>query len=279
MNTVDQNNVVSYANTNGDLEEIVVIYDPNGGYTYGGGWFNSPAGALSSDPQATGKVSYGFSVNYYKGATTPKGETQFEFAVGDLEYNALNFDYLSVGGYKAVFKGSGKISGGQSGINFIMYVIDGSLDGTNVDKVRIKIYNKTTGQVYYDNQPGSSDAADPITPVGTGSTVVISKSPVVATTTLKQDVAKPEQAIKESLDVSVMPNPAYTNFKMIIKGNYQTDEIKMVVVDMYGRIIEQRTLSNNQTIQLGDNYRPGVYIARFTEGKQTKQVKLVKLSE
>src|SRR5678815_4457944 len=36
MNTKDQNNVVSYANTNGDLDAIIVIYDPNGGYTYGG---------------------------------------------------------------------------------------------------------------------------------------------------------------------------------------------------------------------------------------------------
>jgi hypothetical protein len=45
----------------------------------GGGWFASPAGALSASPAATGKVSYGFQSNYYKGATYPKGETQFEF--------------------------------------------------------------------------------------------------------------------------------------------------------------------------------------------------------
>ncbi len=50
MNITDQNGVTSYANTQGDLEAIVVIYDPNGGYTNGGGWYQSPAGALVSNP-------------------------------------------------------------------------------------------------------------------------------------------------------------------------------------------------------------------------------------
>jgi hypothetical protein len=37
----------------------------------------------------------------------------------------------------------------------------------------------------------------------------------------------------------------------------------MIVVDMYGRIIEQRILPNEQTITLGDKYRPGD-IVKFT---------------
>jgi hypothetical protein len=278
MNTIDQNNVTSYANTNGDLEEIIVIYDPNGGYTYGGGWFDSPAGALTSNGQATGKVSYGFAVNYYKGATLPKGETQFEFKLGSLEYNALNFDYLSISGYKAVFKGSGKIVGGQSGINFIMYVTDGALDGTGVDKVRIKIYNKNTNQVYYDNQPGASDTDNPTTAVGSGSAIVISGTGAVGSNTTNQPVVSAEQqTINETLQVRAMPNPSNTNFNLIVKGNNQSNEIKMLVADMMGRIIEERTLANEQTITLGDKYRPGVYIVKLMQGKQSEKLKLIKL--
>jgi hypothetical protein len=73
MNITDQTGSTSYANTNNDLDAIVVIYDPNGGNTYGGGYFNSPAGALRSDPTATGKASYGFAMNYFKNSTNPKG--------------------------------------------------------------------------------------------------------------------------------------------------------------------------------------------------------------
>jgi hypothetical protein len=92
MNITDQTGATSYANTNGDLDAIVVIYDPNGGTVYGGGWFNSPAGALTNNPSATGKASYGFAVNY-KNAVKPTGETQFGFKVGSFEFNAVNFDW------------------------------------------------------------------------------------------------------------------------------------------------------------------------------------------
>nr|MBA2501191.1 hypothetical protein [Chitinophagaceae bacterium] len=96
MNITDQNGVTTYTNTNGDLEAIVVIYDPNGGNTYGGGYYNSPAGALKSNSLVTGKATYGFAMNYFKNSTNPKGETQFEFKVGDFEFNALNFEYLVI---------------------------------------------------------------------------------------------------------------------------------------------------------------------------------------
>jgi hypothetical protein len=71
-----------YTNTAGDLEAIVVIFDPNGGNTYGGGYFNSPSGALRSNPSATGKASYGFCDELFQEFNLSKGETQFEFKVG-----------------------------------------------------------------------------------------------------------------------------------------------------------------------------------------------------
>jgi NADPH-dependent 7-cyano-7-deazaguanine reductase QueF-like protein len=221
MNTKDQNNVVSYANTSGDLEAIIVIYDPNGGYTYGGGYFNSPAGAVTSNASATGKASYGFSVNYFKGATYPKGETQFDFKVGEFEFNALNFEYMAIAGAKAQMKGTGKIIGGQSGINFILTVTDGQLDGTGIDRIRMKIYNKNTMEVYYDNQPGASDVANPTIPVQENSTVVISGTNSnltqsnQVTTKVEQEVAP----VADGLEVKVMPNPSSTNFRIVVNSN------------------------------------------------------------
>jgi hypothetical protein len=272
MNLTDQNGVTSYSNVNGDIDEIVVIYDPNGGYAYGGGWFNSAANALTADKTAAGKVSYGFSVNYYKGATLPKGETRFEFKLGNIQYDALNFDYLAISGYKAVFAGSGKISGGQSGINFTMYVIDGALDGTGIDKVRIKIYNKNTGYVYYDNEPGSSDSADPVTPVGINSTVVITGTPIL---TSQKSAAQPENG--KVLQVRAIPNPTHTNFKVIVESNNFQEIISAQVIDMYGRVIETKNIIAGETIQLGDQYRPGTYMLRFTQGQQNRLLKVIKM--
>jgi hypothetical protein len=276
MNTTDQNGVTSFANTNGDLEEIVVIYDPNGGYTYGGGWFASQAGALVSDPLAEGKASYGFTVNYFKNSTYPKGETQFEFKVGEFEFNALNFDYLVIDGAKAQFRGTGKITGGQSGVGFVMTVIDGNADGSGVDRIRMKIYHKTTGVIIYDNQPGVSDATEPVAAVGTNSSVVIYSS---SSNNVKTPAAGAEtMEVSQGFGVKAHPNPSNTNFTIMVTGSLN-GQVKMQVADLYGRLIETRILDANSRITIGDKYRPGVYFVRFEQDQTRRQLKLVKLPQ
>ena len=277
MNVTDQKGVTTYANTAGDLEAIVVIYDPNGGYTYGGGYYNSPAGALVASPSQIGKASYGFTMNYFKNATNPKGETQFEFKVGEFEFNALNFEYLVISNSMAQFKGTGKITGGQSGIAFTMTVVDGQLDGTGVDKIRMKIYGKN-GKVIYDNQPGASDAALPTAAVGTNSVIVIQGTNANPATTKTTDTQYESESkpIKE-LTATVYPNPANDYFNIVINSNDVKERITMQVTDMYGRVMEARNITVNSTIRLGDRYRPGTYFVRMIQGKQHKEIKLVKL--
>jgi hypothetical protein len=279
MNITDQNGITSYANTQGDLEAIVVIYDPKGGHTYGGGYYNSPAGALTSDPSATGKASYGFAMNYFKNSTNPKGETQFDFRVGDFEYNALNFDYLVINNFMSQFKGTGKIIGGHSGINFIMTVIDGQLDGTGVDKVRMKIFNKNTGHIYYDNMPGASDAALPVQEVGTNSTVVIQGAGIKNNDLLTKTNSDETTPIV-SLEVAAYPNPTSSHYTIRVNASNAKDRILLQVFDVSGRIVETRNnVSAGSTFTLGDKYRPGSYFIRVIQGKEHKEIKLVKLSD
>lgn len=193
MNITDQKGVTSTCDIQGDLEAIVVIYDPSAGYTFGGGWFPSQPGALPSNANAAGKGSIGFTSSYFKGATNPKGVTQFQFAVGNFEFNAVNFSYLSISSPKAQFKGSGKVTGDQSGYSFILTVIDGqAAGGSGTDLIRMKIYNKNTGQVMYDNQPGASDAADPVTAVGSNSLITLVTTSLIGAATASRG-EEPEQ--------------------------------------------------------------------------------------
>ena len=280
MNVADQNGVTTYANTNGDVDAIVVIYDPNGGNTYGGGYFNSPAGALASNPTATGKASYGFAMNYFKNSTYPKGETQFEFKVGDLEFNALNFDYLVINSSMAQFKGTGKILGGQSGVGFTMTVVDGQLDGTGIDKIRMKIYNKNNGTIIYDNQPGAGDATLPVQPVGANSTVVVTG---VSSGLITANAIRPGEAqrytpeVSKDLAVLAYPNPSRSGFTLNVNGTSQ-QKISMQVVDVYGRIVESRQVNANSITRFGDRYRSGIYFVRVMQGRLHKEIKLVKSS-
>ena len=125
LKVTDNTGVTSWVDTQNDLEAIVVIYDPEAGYTIGGGWIASPAGAFVSNPSLTGKLSFGFNSKYFKNATNPKGEAQIEFKLGEFEFNALNYEYLVISGSRAQFRGFGKVNG-SAGYDFILTVIDGN---------------------------------------------------------------------------------------------------------------------------------------------------------
>ncbi|MEO7445110.1 MAG: SBBP repeat-containing protein [Ferruginibacter sp.] len=284
MNVIDQAGVVTYSNTQADLDAIVVIYDPNGGYTYGGGWFASRAGALVGNSTATGKASYGFAINY-RNAAKPKGETQFEFKVGDFEFNALNFDYLVVSGFKAQFRGTGKIIGGQAGINFIMTIIDGDLDGSGIDKIRLKIF-KNNGQVMYDNQPGAGDADNPTMPVGSNSIIFIqgaqTTQPMISAVTNPHVAEKSaaEDGAAKALQLIAYPNPSSKNFMLKIKSNDEKSLVQMQVTDAQGRVVEARnSLHSGMLVRIGNKYKAGSYYVKVLQGAQQQTLLLVKLSE
>src|SRR6186997_3583767 len=115
----------------------------------------------------------------------------------------------------AQIKGTGKITGGQSGVGFTMTVTDGQLDGSGVDKVRMKIYNKNNRSIIYDNQPGASDAALPTQAVGANSIIVISgtnSSLTQSNTTQKAEMEANGAEVSGKLDVIAFPNPSTNNF-------------------------------------------------------------------
>jgi hypothetical protein len=290
MNITDQKGITSYATTSGYDEAIVVAYDPNGGYTYGGKKFKSPKGALPSQPNVAGEMTYGFQTNYYKGATNPKGETWFILNNGEFEFNALNFEYLVVNGAKAQFKGLGKmVRNGveQSGIAFILTVIDGQLTGGGgTDKIRMKIYNKNTGEIYYDSQPGASDADNPTTVVENNAA---GDGVVVVNTNMTTTAARVNTNVAEELeitpattyfDLKAYPNPTTSQFNVKLESPDSKTAMMVRVIDLSGKVIEvKRGLMAGQTFQLGANYRPGMYFIELTQGDKRRIVKVVKQPE
>ncbi len=153
----------------------VVVYDPTAGFVTGGGWINSPTGAYTPNPPLTGKANFGFVSKYQKGATTPTGTTEFQFKVANLNFHSDNYEWLVVAGAKAQYRGIGTINGaGEYG--FMLKAIDGQISGGGgVDKFRIKIWDKATDQVIYDNKLGEADASNAATELGGGSIVIHSK--------------------------------------------------------------------------------------------------------
>lgn len=150
----------------------VVVYDPGAGFVTGGGWINAPAGSYPADPSASGPGRFGFVSKYAKGATTPSGNTEFQFQAGDLNFHSSSYDWLVVAGSKALYKGSGTVNG-DAGYKFLVSAVDGAKSGGGgVDKFRIKIWEAGTGTVVFDNQIGAADDATATTAITKGSIVI-----------------------------------------------------------------------------------------------------------
>ena len=159
------------------IYEFAVVYDPNGASVRGNGRIDSPASACPVFCSgASGAASFGFSSKYRNGKTTPDGRTRFVFRAGDLTFVADSsmFEWLVVANHKAQFKGSGQINhAGDFGFKITAIDADVSANPGDVDTFRIKIWDKATDEIVYDNQTGSSDGADPTTVLTRGEIKII----------------------------------------------------------------------------------------------------------
>jgi hypothetical protein len=157
--------------------DLIVIYDPSAGFVTGGGWINSPAGAYVPNASLSGKANFGFVSKYQKGATTPTGQTEFQFQVANFTFHSSIYDWLVVGGPKAQYKGTGTVNG-SGNYGFLLTATDGQVGGGGgIDKFRIKIWDKSNADtIVYDNASGSDDInSSPVQAIGGGSIVIHSK--------------------------------------------------------------------------------------------------------
>ncbi|HET8627389.1 MAG TPA: PKD domain-containing protein [Thermomicrobiales bacterium] len=152
-------------------DAYVVVYDPRGGHVTGGGWIDSPRGACTLNAacaDASGKANFGFVAKPKPNAAAPDGETEFQLKAGGGNFHSTGYEWLVVNGDTAQFRGSGTLDG-RGDYGFEITVRDGGQSG---DRFRIKIWEKASGRVVYDTQPGAADDVAPTTPLGGGSIVI-----------------------------------------------------------------------------------------------------------
>jgi len=238
LEVTDQCGGSATANTVDDLSAMIVVYDPNAGYVTGGGWIQSPPGAYAPDAGFVGKANFGFVAKYQKGKSIPTGETEFRFKVGDLNFHSTNYEWLVVSGARAQYKGGGTINGGGE-FGFLLTATDGNLkDPYEPDKFRMKITERATGALVYDNQMGVPDGSDPTTVLGGGEIVIHSGggggrlttaavAPVVATASLPTAFALlPNQ-----------PNPFQAN-TTIHFDLPEAGRVNLVIYSVSGRVVK-----------------------------------------
>ena len=148
-----------------NVYQYIVIYNPTGGFITAAGYFESPAGAYVSDSQKTGDIKFGIDAKYKD--NTPQGKTKLNFKDANFNFESTSYEWYTINTNKAQLKGTGTINSIGSYIFLITMIDSGLPEGQHQDKLHIKITD-TNGQLIYDNQPGSSDTADPTVQITNG---------------------------------------------------------------------------------------------------------------
>lgn len=160
---------------------MVVVYDPDAGWTNADGSFVSPAGAWSTHPAVTGLGWFHLAAHYYKPRDTkPVGNA----GAWLLPNTSLRFDTASDTGVdwlvvtpdgKTAAKGHGKLAGLSGEYGFVQYGYDGCANWPSPhclpgpDKYRTVIWplsegDYPTGNAVYDNRASAGydvDVAEP----------------------------------------------------------------------------------------------------------------------
>ncbi|MFG2103664.1 hypothetical protein ACGFJ5_24050 [Micromonospora echinaurantiaca] len=157
----------------GAASVMVIVYDPDGGFSTQGGFLDSPAGALVDAPDTAGKLTVTFNPKYLPGETGPvpgggKVYASLQGAAFDLDSTALEWLVVTVD-RKVAVKGTGTVNG-VPGYGFVAYGID------TPDAVRLVVWPLAAGPypqetLLYDNRGQAGydlDVSDP-QPLGGGS--------------------------------------------------------------------------------------------------------------
>jgi uncharacterized delta-60 repeat protein len=110
-------------------------------------------------------------------------------------------------------------------------------------------------------------------------TAAIAQTVTSALTVMKPTSSAVSAEKKYAVDFDAMawPNPANDVFNVIVRSNDGTTKITVKVFDAMGRVVDTKhSIAEGETLKLGENYRPGVYVIEIVQGSQRKTLKLIK---
>jgi len=141
--------------------QYVVVIDLLAGSETGVGSINSPAGSYTANPSLAGTASISQLTAKYGADGTLGALTnafRFSYSTAGFTFSSLSMKWLVISGNKSWLRGEGSASGVTDPCYFLVSVVDNT---TTLDKVRLKIWNKVTGKVIYDNQKDSAGVSAP----------------------------------------------------------------------------------------------------------------------
>ncbi|MBT8376624.1 MAG: HYR domain-containing protein, partial [Bacteroidia bacterium] len=264
-------------------DNYVVVYDSSGGFVTGGGYIESPPGALLGTTVG-GKANFGLVAKYTTGNNnvTLNGNTNFKFKNGDFHFKSNLYEEMSLvisGERKATYRGSGSING-EEGYDFMVTVIDGDAPGAgpmDVDSFRIKIWTSgSPNDVIYDNELGIPENADSNTALGGGSIVIHKPRGNSNARTVNISDDNNKYGNMDLFNIISWPNPSNSYFNLSIKSHNLVDNINIKVYDVSGKQVLTDVFNPSTTYRITESLGSGIYFVRLQQANVTRMMRIVK---
>jgi hypothetical protein len=96
-------------------------------------------------------------------------------------------------------------------------------------------------------------------------------------TTKAQNISRKKEIVYPGkLSVTASTNPSGNYFALRIQSS-SSEPLQLTVTDALGRVVETKNrIAANTTYNIGNSFRPGIYIAEVRQGKQRQLLKLVR---
>jgi len=153
------------------LWRYIVIDDTEHAVAAGSARFTSPAGAVTARPNQAAPAALGFVAAYQAGVT------EVRFQVADLDFAGLSYSWVPAPDGQLRLDAMGTVNGAGD-YRLELTARDGNLPNGAGDRVRVAIWNRETGALVYDSQPGAASGDAPTTPLDLGEIVFRSLLPV-----------------------------------------------------------------------------------------------------
>ncbi len=152
---------------------------------------------------------------------------------------------------------------------------DYSSNSPNVlDKVGVTVYRNSGGVWYSNNWVNTKTVMTNIFGGDVSVTGNISSlSKIAQTETAKTAIELPVEST--SFNAIVYPNPSVDQFTVAVEGS-STENVKVAVFDVLGRLLKTIEKKDGETIQFGEDFPTGTYIAKISQGAESKTVQLIK---
>ncbi len=184
---------------------------------------------------------------------------------------------------------TGETSAIEGNCTMVLELEDKSCGNNQQDLLGIVIY-RNSGGIWYSNNYTSKGITAPTTiycgdvyvsgsGITCGTTSLTAKTTTNAASSSKIAIVETQaEEITEQatvFNVMVYPNPSVDQFTVAVEGS-STENVQVAVFDVLGRLLKAIEKKDGEVIQFGEDLPTGSYIAKISQGVESKTVQLIK---